>query len=302
MVNVHNVNSSLCSNTKTKQSGFTLIELVMVIVVLGILATVAIPKFANMSESSKVTATQKEMAKRLGVSVKAVAAKADFLSEFNPMLGHRGCRLGVTYPEITAMQARAILQAVVKCRKQRIKVSPEIMVPLVGTAEEFDHQKAVIDAVAAEVMKESKMKFPYMVGTMIEIPRAALTASEIATEAEFFSFGTNDLTQMTYGYSRDDAESKFLPVYLNKEILKENPFETIDQDGVGKLMKMAVEDGRKTRPDLKCGICGEHGGEPRSIKFSHSIGLNYVSCSPYRIPVARIAAAQAAIEEKNSKK
>jgi pyruvate,orthophosphate dikinase len=246
-------------------------------------------------------ATQKEMAKRLGVSVKAVAAKADFLSEFNPMLGHRGCRLGVTYPEITAMQARAIFQAVVKCKKQRIKVSPEIMVPLVGTSEEFNNQKAVIDAVAAEVMKKSKMKFPYMVGTMIEIPRAVLVADRIAETAEFFSFGTNDLTQMAFGYSRDDA-GVFLPEYVGNQILADDPFQAIDQGGVGQLMQMGVERGRATRKKLKIGICGEHGGEPSSVEFCHKIGLDYVSCSPFRVPIARLAAAQAVLNEKAGKK
>jgi len=246
-------------------------------------------------------ATQKEMAKRLGLSVKAVAAKADFLSEFNPMLGHRGCRLGVTYPEITAMQARAIFQAVVKCRKQKIKVSPEIMVPLVGTSEEFNNQKAVIDAVAAEVMKESKMKFPYMVGTMIEIPRAVLVADEIAETAEFFSFGTNDLTQMAFGYSRDDA-GVFLPEYVENKILADDPFQAIDQRGVGELMKMGVERGRAARKALKIGICGEHGGEPSSVAFCHQIGLDYVSCSPFRVPIARLAAAHAVLAEKGKKR
>lgn len=242
-------------------------------------------------------ATRKEMATRLGVSVKAVAAKADFLSEFNPMLGHRGCRLGITHPEITAMQARAIFEAVVKCRKGKIKVSPEIMVPLVGTPEEFNDQKAIIDDVAQEVMKKSKVKFKYMVGTMIEIPRAALAAGEIAQEAEFFSFGTNDMTQMTFGYSRDDAGT-FLPDYVQRKILPDDPFQVIDETGVGELMKLGVERGRATRKNLKIGICGEHGGEPGSVAFCHRIGLDYVSCSPFRVPIARLAAAHVALADK----
>jgi len=221
-----------------------------------------------------------------------VAAKADFLSEFNPMLGHRGCRLGITHPEITAMQARAIFEAVVKCRKEKIKVSPEIMVPLVGTPEEFINQKAIIDRVAQEVMKKSKTKFEYMVGTMIEVPRAALAAGEIAQEAEFFSFGTNDMTQMTFGYSRDDAGT-FLPDYVQRKILPDDPFQVIDETGVGELMKLGVERGRATRKNLKIGICGEHGGEPGSVAFCHRIGLDYVSCSPFRVPIARLAAAHA---------
>jgi len=242
-------------------------------------------------------ATQKEMATRLGVSVKAVAAKADFLSEFNPMLGHRGCRLGITHPEITAMQARAIFEAVVKCRKEKIKVSPEIMVPLVGTPEEFNDQKAIIDGVAQEVMKKTKVKFKYMVGTMIEVPRAALAAGEIAQEAEFFSFGTNDMTQMTFGYSRDDAGT-FLPDYVQRKILPDDPFQVIDETGVGELMKLGVERGRAARKNLKIGICGEHGGEPGSVAFCHRIGLDYVSCSPFRVPIARIAAAHVALADK----
>jgi pyruvate,orthophosphate dikinase len=242
-------------------------------------------------------ATQKEMATRLGVSVKAVAAKANFLSEFNPMLGHRGCRLGITHPEITAMQARAIFEAVVKCRKERIKVSPEIMVPLVGTPEEFNDQKAIIDGVAQEVMKKTKAKFKYMVGTMIEVPRAALAAGEIAQEAEFFSFGTNDMTQMTFGYSRDDAGT-FLPDYVQRKILPDDPFQVIDEAGVGELMKLGVERGRATRKNLKIGICGEHGGEPGSVAFCHRIGLDYVSCSPFRVPIARLAAAHVALADK----
>jgi pyruvate,orthophosphate dikinase len=244
---------------------------------------------------------QKEMAARLGVPVKTVATKVDFLSEFNPMLGHRGCRLGITHPEITAMQARAIFEAVVKCRKQKIKVSPEIMVPLVGTEEEFIDQKAIIDRVAREVMKKTKVKFKYIVGTMIEVPRAALVADQIALEAEFFSFGTNDMTQMTFGYSRDDAGT-FLPDYVERNILPDDPFQSIDRDGVGELMEIGVNRGRAVRKNLKIGICGEHGGEPSSVAFCHQIGLDYVSCSPFRVPIARLAAAQAVLADKKTKK
>jgi len=240
---------------------------------------------------------QKEMAARLGVSIKAVAAKVDFLSEFNPMLGHRGCRLGITYPEITAMQARAIFEAVVKCRKEKIKVLPEVMVPLVGTSEEFKDQKEIIDRMAKEVMKKARVKFKYMVGTMIEIPRAVLVSDQIAQEAEFFSFGTNDLTQMTFGYSRDDAGT-FLPDYVGKKILKDDPFQAIDKEGVGQLMEFSVKLGRSTRKNLKIGICGEHGGEASSVAFCHQIGLDYVSCSPFRVPIARLAAAHAALADK----
>ena len=224
------------------------------------------------------------------------------LSEENPMMGLRGCRLGIVWPEINEMQVKAIFQAACELKIEGIEVVPEVMIPLIGMISELKLVKNQLVKIANETIDSYGVKLDYKFGTMIEIPRAALTADEIATEAEFFSFGTNDLTQMTYGFSRDDAESKFLPIYLNKEILLENPFETLDQIGVGKLMKMAVEAGRKTRPDLKCGICGEHGGEPRSISFAHSLNLNYVSCSPYRIPVARIAAAQAAIEQKKNKK
>jgi pyruvate,orthophosphate dikinase len=240
---------------------------------------------------------QQEMAARLGVSVKAVSSKVDFLSEFNPMLGHRGCRLGITHSEITAMQARAICEAVVKCCKEKIKVSPEIMVPLVGTPEEFNDQRTIIDTVAKAVMKEKGVKFTYMVGTMIEIPRAALVADKIAQTAEFFSFGTNDLTQMTFGYSRDDAGT-FLPEYVQRKILPDDPFQAVDQEGVGELMKIAVERGRSVRKNIKLGICGEHGGEPSSVVFCHRIGLDYVSCSPFRVPIARLAAAQAVLADK----
>ena len=236
-----------------------------------------------------------ELSKQTKISVDAINARIKQLHELNPMLGHRGCRLGIAYPEITEMQARAIFEAAAQLVKEKVKVSPEVMVPLIGTKAEMDNQAALIRAVAEEVQKEQKVKFAYMVGTMIEIPRAALTADKIAETAEFFSFGTNDLTQMGFGYSRDDVGG-FLPYYLDKKILPEDPFEVLDQEGIGQLVAMAVERGRSTRPDLKCGICGEHGGEPASVKFCHRVGLNYVSCSPFRVPIARFAAAQAALE------
>ncbi|MFX1596203.1 MAG: pyruvate, phosphate dikinase, partial [Promethearchaeota archaeon] len=220
------------------------------------------------------------------------------LSEENPMMGLRGCRLGIVWPEINEMQVKAIFEAACELKQRGIEVIPEVMIPLVGMISELQYVKAQLMQVALETIQKYNVDLEYKFGTMIEIPRAALTADEIAIEAEFFSFGTNDLTQMTFGFSRDDAEGKFLPIYLNKEILENNPFEILDQDGVGKLMKMAIELGKKTRSDLKTGICGEHGGEPQSIEFAHSIGLDYVSCSPFRIPVARIAAAQAAIKGK----
>jgi len=223
------------------------------------------------------------------------------LSEENPMMGLRGCRLGIVWPEINEMQVRAIFQAACELKLQGVDVIPEVMIPLIGMISELQYVKTQLLEIAEETIKAYGVELDYKFGTMIEIPRAALTADEIAMEAEFFSFGTNDLTQMTFGFSRDDAEGKFIPVYLNKEILERNPFEILDQDGVGKLMKIAVKLGRETRPGLKCGVCGEHGGEPSSIKFVSSIGLDYVSCSPFRIPVARIAAAQAAIEEKEIK-
>ena len=219
------------------------------------------------------------------------------LSEENPMMGLRGCRLGIVWPEINEMQVRAIFEAACELKSEGIDVIPEVMIPLVGMISELQYVKTQLLEIAEEIIKDSGVDLEYKFGTMIEIPRAALTADEIATEAEFFSFGTNDLTQMTFGFSRDDAEGKFIPVYLNKEILENNPFEILDQEGVGKLMKIAIELGRKTRPDLKLGLCGEHGGEPSTVRFCHSIGLDYVSCSPYRIPVAIIAAAQAAIEQ-----
>jgi pyruvate,orthophosphate dikinase len=223
------------------------------------------------------------------------------LSEENPMMGLRGCRLGITWPEINEMQVKAIFQAACELKQEGIDVIPEVMIPLIGSVSELRYVKEQLQKIAEETIESHGVDLNYSFGTMIEIPRAALTAGEIAEEAEFFSFGTNDLTQMTYGFSRDDAESKFLPIYLNKEILSENPFEILDQTGVGRLMKLAIDDAKRTRPDIKLGICGEHGGEPRSIKFAASIGLNYVSCSPFRIPVARIAAAQAAIEAEEKK-
>jgi pyruvate,orthophosphate dikinase len=218
------------------------------------------------------------------------------LHEFNPMLGFRGCRLGIVYPEISEMQARAVFEAAAEVQKAGIKVKPEVMIPLVGFKKELDLQVEVVHRVAKEVMAEKKVKFPYMVGTMIEVPRGALTADEIAQTAEFFSFGTNDLTQTCLGMSRDDSGS-FLAPYADAEICKTNPFASIDQTGVGQLMKIAVEKGRSTRPDIKLGICGEHGGDPNSVRFCHKIGLTYVSCSPFRVPVARLAAAQAALED-----
>lgn len=242
------------------------------------------------------TATQKELAEEMGLTLEEVKAKVDSLEEFNPMLGHRGCRLGITYPEITEMQTRAIIEAALNCQKRGIKVMPEIMVPLVGTLKELQNQANVINSTAAKVFEERGESIRYKVGTMIEVPRAALTADKIAEVADFFSFGTNDLTQMTFGYSRDDAP-KFLKFYKEHGILKVDPFEVLDQEGVGQLVKMGVEKGRSTNPDLKVGICGEHGGEPSSVKFCAKLGMNYVSCSPYRVPIARVAAAQAAIED-----
>ena len=239
---------------------------------------------------------QQEMADTMGVSLQYIQQRVEALCEHNPMLGHRGCRLGNTYPEITQMQTRAILGAALELKKEGVETHPEIMVPLTGILYEFKQQEEVIRAEAAQLFEEVGDSIDFKVGTMIEIPRAALTADRIASSAEFFSFGTNDLTQMTFGYSRDDIAS-FLPIYLEKKILKVDPFQVLDQNGVGQLVRMATEKGRAIRPDLKCGICGEHGGEPSSVKFCHKVGLNYVSCSPFRVPIARLAAAQAAIEE-----
>ena len=239
---------------------------------------------------------QEVMAKEMGVSVEEIQKRVNSLAENNPMLGHRGCRLGITFPEITAMQTRAILGAACKLKKEGFDPRPEIMVPLVGILYELKQQKEVIMKTAKEVFAEEGVEVKFEIGTMIETPRAALTAGRIATEAEYFSFGTNDLTQMTFGYSRDDIAS-FLPAYLEKKILKVDPFQVLDQNGVGQLIKMAVENGRKVRPNLRTGICGEHGGEPSSVKFCAKIGMNYASCSPFRVPIARLAAAQAAVEE-----
>ena len=239
---------------------------------------------------------QEEMAKAMDVTSEYIHQRVDSLSENNPMLGHRGCRLGNTYPEITDMQTRAILGAAIELKKAGKDPRPEIMVPLIGIIFEFKNQEKIIRRTAAELFKEEGIEIEFKVGTMIEVPRAALTADRIASSAEYFSFGTNDLTQMTFGYSRDDIAS-FLPIYLEKKILPVDPFQVLDQNGVGQLIQMAVEKGRKVRPELKCGICGEHGGEPSSVKFCHKVGLNYVSCSPYRVPIARLAAAQAVIEE-----
>ncbi len=239
---------------------------------------------------------QEEMAKAMGVTVEYIRQRVESLCEHNPMLGHRGCRLGNTYPEITQMQTRAILSAAIDLKREGLDPHPEIMVPLTGILYEFEAQEKVIRNEAAALFAEEGVEIPFKVGTMIEIPRAALTADRIASRAEYFSFGTNDLTQMTFGYSRDDIAS-FLPVYLDKKILKVDPFQVLDQNGVGQLVEMAVNKGRTVRPELKCGICGEHGGEPSSVKFCHKVGLNYVSCSPFRVPIARLAAAQAAVEE-----
>jgi len=241
-------------------------------------------------------AAQVDLAAKMGVPVEKIQQRVKELHEFNPMLGFRGCRLGIVYPEISEMQARAIFEAAAEVQKQGIKVRPEVMIPLVGFKKELDLQAELVHRVAREVMAEQKVKLNYLVGTMIEVPRGALTADEIAQTAQFFSFGTNDLTQTCLGMSRDDSGS-FLPAYTELEIVKKNPFATIDQTGVGQLMRIAVEKGRSTRPDLKLGICGEHGGDPDSVKFCHRLGLTYVSCSPFRVPVARLAAAQAALEE-----
>jgi pyruvate,orthophosphate dikinase len=244
---------------------------------------------------------QKDLAAKMGVPVEKIQRRVKELHEFNPMLGLRGCRLGIVYPEITEMQTRAIIEAAALVQKEGIPVKPEIMIVLVGFPKELQNQLEVVNRVAQQVQEEQKTKIKYLVGTMIEIPRGALLADEIAKDAHFFSFGTNDLTQTCLGMSRDDSGS-FLTKYQELEIFKQNPFAAIDQSGVGELMKIAVERGRKTRPDIKLGICGEHGGEPSSVKFCHRIGLAYVSCSPFRVPIARLAAAQAAIEEKKDKK
>jgi len=239
--------------------------------------------------------SQTEMANQMGVTVETIQAKVQSLHELNPMLGHRGCRLGITQPEITEMQVRAIMEAACRTTKQGVKVYPEIMIPLVGTKTEFEHQRDLAISVAEDVTRKSGIRVKYLIGTMIEVPRAAVVADKIAEIAEFFSFGTNDLTQMTFGYSRDDA-GKFLPDYLAKKILPAEPFQTLDQEGVGQLIELGIKRGRATRPNLKIGICGEHGGDPDSITFCHKAGMNYVSCSPFRVPIARLAAAQAAVK------
>jgi pyruvate,orthophosphate dikinase len=236
------------------------------------------------------------LARKLGIEAAALRAKVEELREANPMLGFRGCRLGLVYPEITEMQARAIFRAAAACRKRGVKVFPEVMIPLVGDVAELKAQEDVVRRCAEEAMAASGERFDYLVGTMIELPRAALTADRIAESAEFFSFGTNDLTQTTFGMSRDDA-GRFLPFYVETKILAEDPFQVLDRDGVGQLVRLAVERGRATRPRLKTGICGEHGGEPSSVVFCHGAGLDYVSCSPFRVPIARLAAAHAALGE-----
>jgi pyruvate,orthophosphate dikinase len=238
---------------------------------------------------------QMDLARSIGMKVETIIQRVHSLHEQNPMLGHRGCRLGIAYPEITEMQARAIFEAAADVAKKKIKVKPEVMIPLVGFSKELELQVEIVHSVAKQVMAEKKVKFDYLVGTMIEVPRGALTADEIAKTAQFFSFGTNDLTQTALGISRDDMGA-FLGAYTENEIFKKNPFATLDQDGVGQLMKTAIAKGQSTRKDIKLGICGEHGGDPDSVKFCHRIGLAYVSCSPYRVPVARLAAAQAALE------
>ena len=241
---------------------------------------------------------QAELAKNMGLTLAEVKAKVDELHEFNPMMGHRGCRLAVTYPEIAKMQTRAVMEAAIEVKEETgIDIVPEIMIPLVGEKKELKFVKDVVVEVAEQVKKEKGSDMQYHIGTMIESPRAALTADAIAEEAEFFSFGTNDLTQMTFGFSRDDA-GKFLDSYYKAKIYESDPFARLDQTGVGQLVEMAVKKGRQTRPDLKCGICGEHGGDPSSVEFCHKVGLNYVSCSPFRVPIARLAAAQAALNNK----
>jgi len=246
-------------------------------------------------------AAQRQLASEIGISYEKVHHSVESLHEFNPMLGFRGCRLGIIFPEITEMQSRAIFEAAANIQAKGIKVEPEVMIPLVGNVKELEHQEKLVRRVAGEVMQEKGVKFKYLVGTMIEIPRGAITADEIATVAEFFSFGTNDLTQTTLGVSRDDA-ARFLIPYVEKEIYAKDPFEVLDRGGVGALMKIAVEKGRSVRSDLKVGICGEHGGEPSSVEFCHEINQNYVSCSPFRVPIARLAAARAALKDSPASK
>jgi pyruvate,orthophosphate dikinase len=241
----------------------------------------------------------KLLARTLGIPREELSHIVDSLRETNPMLGHRGCRLGITFPEITDMQGRAIFEAAVRAKRRGLDVRPEIMVPLVATVAEFENQRAILEEAAQRILGAMGEEIPYSIGTMIELPRAALTADEIAAKADFFSFGTNDLTQTTFGLSRDDA-GRFLPLYVDRGILPDDPFQVLDRNGVGKLIGFAVNAGRTVRPQLKVGICGEHGGEPRSVAFCHSIGLDYVSCSPFRVPIARLAAAHAALESGSS--
>jgi pyruvate,orthophosphate dikinase len=263
-----------------------------------LMVDIAVLPYADIKKKRELAANYQRFGaevKNLKTVLPGLLARVEELHEFNPMLGHRGCRLGITYPEITEMQARAIFEAAVQVAKKGVEVLPEVMIPLIGGIKELENQKKIVVDVAEDVLGKAGMKdLKYMVGTMIEIPRAALTADSVATEAEFFSFGTNDLTQTSMGLSRDDY-TKFQKEYQEKKIFAADPFAVLDQEGVGKLVKMAVEAGRKTRPDLEVGICGEHGGEPSSVQFCYRVGMNYVSCSPYRVPIARLAAAQAAI-------
>jgi pyruvate,orthophosphate dikinase len=258
----------------------------------------AVLPYADIKKKRELAATYQRFGaevKTLKTVLPALLKRVEELHEFNPMLGLRGCRLGIAYPEITEMQARAIFEAVVQVTKKGVKVIPEVMIPLIGGVKEFDNQKKIVDQVAEEVLGKAGLKdLKYLVGTMIEIPRAALTAGDVAKEADFFSFGTNDLTQTTMGLSRDDY-TQFQAVYQDRKIFANDPFAVLDQEGVGQLVKMAVENGRKSNPKLEIGICGEHGGEPSSVQFCYRVGMNYVSCSPYRVPIARLAAAQAAI-------
>jgi pyruvate,orthophosphate dikinase len=261
----------------------------------NLLVDVALLPYADGKLKKEIAGRYNMEVKDLKKGLPELLHRVEELHEFNPMLGHRGCRLGVTYPEITEMQARAIFEAAVQVAKKGIKVLPEVMIPLIGSVEEFDNQKKIVVRIADEVFAKAGMTVHYMVGTMIEIPRAALTADRVAGSAEFFSFGTNDLTQTTMGLSRDDY-TKFQKDYEKEKIFKADPFAVLDQEGVGKLVKMAVDAGRKARPGLEIGICGEHGGEPSSVQFCYKIGMDYVSCSPYRVPIARLAAAQGAIQ------
>ena len=247
----------------------------------------------------QVPEIQARLADQMGIAATEVAERVNELRELNPMLGHRGCRLGLIYPDVYNMQVQAIMEAAVNVKKDGVDVRPEIMIPLVGTHHELRISRTHADRICKEVLEKAGVEVEYKIGTMIEIPRAALTADQVAEFADFFSFGTNDLTQMTYGFSRDDV-GVFVPEYVEREILAHDPFQVLDQEGVGQLVRMGVERGRKTKPNLKIGICGEHGGEPRSVKFCYQVGMNYVSCSPYRVPVARLAAAQAALEAPRS--